>query len=62
MGGGITGAAEALRAVAAGVQTLTDMWGERLNSQTGDGPATDNVWTVGEIVLFVCERAQALEA
>ena len=62
VGGSVIGAAEALRAVAAGVQSLTDMWEDSLTPQGGHGSATDGVWTVGAVLLYVCERAQALDS
>ena len=62
VGGHVIGAAEALRAVAAGVQSLTDMWEETLTSQGGDGSAADGVWTLGTVLQYICGRAQALDS
>lgn len=62
VGGHAIGAAKALRAVAAGVQSLTDMWEETLTSQGGDGSAADGVWTLGTVLQYICERAQALDS
>lgn len=61
VGGRITWAATALGAVAAGVQSLTDAWEQGLNLQTVDGSVPDDMWTVGTVVLCVCQHAQALD-
>jgi hypothetical protein len=54
VGGCVIEAAEALSSVAAGVQSLKDVWGLRL--QATGGTVVHDPWTVGSVVLYVGEE------
>jgi hypothetical protein len=55
VGGCVIEAAEALSSVAAGVQSLIDVW--RLRLQATGGTVVGDPWTVGSVVLYVGEAA-----